>query len=76
MPALLSIGDVLTLRGVTVGGLIFPGKPLKRWRVTGFEDAHEILLQPLNDDGSIDEFTDACHECRFTVAVETPHTMN
>lgn len=75
MPALLSIGDVLTLRGVTAG-LILPGKPLKRWRVTGFETSHEIVLQPLNDDGTVDEFTDACSEFRFTVEIETPHAMN
>ena len=74
-PARLSIGDVLTLRGVT-GGLIVPGKPLKRWRVTAFEESHEIVLQPLNEDGTVDEFTDACSEFRFTVDVETPHTMN
>jgi hypothetical protein len=75
MPARLSIGDVLTLRGVTAG-LIVPGKPLKRWRVIACDAAHEIVLQPLNDDGSIDEFTDACSEFRVSVEVETPHTMN
>jgi hypothetical protein len=74
-PARLAIGDVLTLRGVTAG-LLVPGKPLKRWRVAAFADASDVILQPLNDDGSVDEFTDACSEYRFTVDAETPHTMN
>ena len=75
MPALLSIGDVLTLRGVSAEGAIYPGRPLRRWRVTRL-DVLEIVLQPLNDDDTIDDFADACGDYRLAVHAETPFPMN
>jgi len=69
MPALLSIGDVLTLRGMDTSQV------LKKWRVVRL-DALEVVLQPLNADGTVDEFTDACGDLRLTVAAETPTRMN
>jgi hypothetical protein len=48
----------------------------KKWRVVRLDSPNEIVLQPLNDDGSIDEFSDACGDLRLSVVAETPYRMN
>ena len=76
MPALLSIGDVITMRGVCADGAIDGTKPAKQWRVARIDDPLEVVLQPLNADGSIDEFSDACGDYRLTVQQVTANTMH
>jgi len=76
MPALLSVGDVITMRGVGADGSIDGSKPLKQWRVARIDVPLELVLQPLNADGSIDEFSDACGDYRLTVTQVTATTMH
>jgi hypothetical protein len=65
MPALLSIGDVLTLRGVD------PSRAPQRWRVARLDAPLELVLQPINADGSVNEFLDACGDLRLAVTADT-----
>lgn len=76
LPALLSIGDVITVRGVAADGSIDVTKPGALWRVARLDDPLEVVLQPLNADGSVNEFLDACGDVRLTVTAETPYRMN
>lgn len=59
--AAMNVGDVISIDQIRADGTIGPGLPVKRWRVIRFQGP-DVKLQPLHEDGSIDEFNDAAGE--------------
>jgi hypothetical protein len=57
----LHIGDVISLKDVRANGTIGPGGVQKKWRVV-LRQGDDVRLQPLHDDGTVDEFNDATGE--------------
>jgi len=68
MPAVLFVGAIITVRSVAADGTLDPIKPAKKWRVNSVPlNGVDVLLQPLNDDGTVDEFKDAVGDFRIRV---------
>lgn len=65
---ILCVGDVLSFGDPT------GGRPLKRWRVVDILEPFEVLLQPLLDNGAVDEWTDACGDFRIRVHLRAPRS--